>query len=297
VKSVWPEAPVLGFVSFGWFGFVNLNNAPDSGKGNFTDYYLQKMKAASASAGVRLIDYLDLHWYPEATGIGASGAPVRIAFSRDVSPGVVTARVEAPRSLWDPGYREAGAIGDTVALVPRMQQKIDQGYPGTKLAFTEWNYGAGGDISGGVATADVLGVFGREGVGIANNWPSGNEPFTLAAYSAFRNYDGAGARFGDTSVSAQTSSIFSSSVYASVDSANPDHVVVVAINRRAAPTQATVHVLGASPPGFASVWVLTAASANLVAGAPLTATAGAPGTFSYEMPALSVSVLVPSATP
>ena len=303
VKSVWPEAPVLGLVSFGWSGYVSLNTAPDSGKGDFVVYYLNKMKAAEAAAGVRLIDYLDLHWYPEATGLGVAlpgkqPMPVRVAFTRDASPLVVQARVEAPRSLWDPGYGETswveGLAGGPIALIPRMKEKIAASYPGTNLAFTEWNYGAGTDISGAVATADVLGIFGREGVGLANNWPSGNEPFTLAAYRAFRNYDGAGARFGDTEVSAHTSSIFSSSVYASVDSTDPSRLVIVAINKRASPTTATVHLAGDSSAAFAAVWVLTGAAANLLLAASLTAET--PGTFTYEMPSLSVSVLVPSAT-
>ena len=42
--------------------------------------------------------------------------------------------------------------------------KIAAHYPGTKLSISEYNYGAGGDISGGIAQADVLGVFGREGL-------------------------------------------------------------------------------------------------------------------------------------
>jgi hypothetical protein len=247
-----------------------------------------------------LIDYLDLHWYPEAQGTGASGSSVRVVFGgNDNSAGVVEARVQAPRSLWDPGYTEqswiAGAAGGPIALIPRMQTKIEALYPGTKLAFTEWNYGGSGDISGGVATADVLGIFGREGVGMANIWPSGSGLFALAAISVFRNFDGAGARFGDTSVSAQTTSIYSSSVYASTDSTNPSRLVIVAINKRAAPTTATIRIVGDSASDRAAVWLLAGSSPVVQSAAPLTTTTL--GTFSYEMPPLSVSVLVPSAGP
>jgi hypothetical protein len=35
---------------------------------------------------------------------------------------------------------------------------------------TEWWYGRGGDISGGIAVADVLGLFAREGVYAATMW-------------------------------------------------------------------------------------------------------------------------------
>ncbi len=36
--------------------------------------------------------------------------------------------------------------------------------------MTEWWYGRGGDISGGIAVADVLGLFAREGVYAATMW-------------------------------------------------------------------------------------------------------------------------------
>jgi Glycoside hydrolase family 44 len=293
IKGVWPWAPVLGFVSYGWQGYLSLNGAPDAGKGDFVDYYLTQMKAAEDSDGQRLIDCLDLHWYPEAEGIGTSGNPTRIVFtSPDNASGMVEARVQAPRSLWDPNYREQSWIGGPIALIPRMQQKIDAHYPKTQLAFTEWNYGGGGDISGGVATADVLGIFGREGVAVANIWPSGPGAFTSAAVSVFRNFDGAGAAFGDVSISAQTTSIYSSSVYASLDSTNPSRVVVVAINKRPSTTTATVRILGGSSISGVAVWLLTGTNPVLQPAPALAATTS--GTFTYEMPALSVTVLVPT---
>jgi glycosyl hydrolase family 44 len=298
VKAVMPTAPVLGPVSYGWQGYVTLQNAPDAGGEDFINHYLTKMQAAETTAGMRLIDYLDLHWYPEALGRGADGKDARIVFgAADTSPGMVDARVQAPRSLWDPDYREkswiATNLGAPIALIPRMQKKIDDHYPGTKLAITEWNYGGGGDISGAVAAADVLGIFGREGVALANLWPIGPDTFCQAAIGLFRNYDGAGAQFGDTSVEAITTSNVSSSVYASIDSSNPSRLVIVAINKRADMTTATVRLTGDSA-ATAAVWVMSGTSPSIRAGAPLsTAT---PGTFSYDMPPLSISVLVP-ATP
>ena len=298
VKAVRADAPVLGFVSYGWQGYVTLQMAPDSDKGNFIDYYLKKMRAAELSEGRRLIDYLDLHWYPEATGTTQTGASLRIVFAAgdDNGPGMIEARVQAPRSLWDPTYREqswiSGMAGGAISLIPRIQNQIKKNYPGTKLSISEWNYGGGNNISGALATADALGIFGREGVELANVWPSGAEPFTQEALSVFRNFDGAGARFGDTAVSAQTSSIYSSSVYASVDAADPSRLVIVAINKRSEPTTATVRIAGDSTSLAAAVWVLTAAGPTISPGAPLNATE--PGTFTYAMPALSVSVLVPA---
>ncbi|MES1172219.1 MAG: glycoside hydrolase family 44 protein [Bacteroidota bacterium] len=296
VKNVWPWIPVLGFASYGWQGFVNLQGAPDATKGDFIDYYLDQMKAGEDDSGARAVDYLDLHWYPEAQGRSTSGTLARIVFAgSDSGPDMVQARVQAPRSLWDPSYREQSWIttnvGGPIMLIPRMQQKIEAHYPGTKLAITEWNYGGGEDMSGAVATADVLGIFGREGVGAANIWPSGRETFNVAAVGIYRNYDGVGARFGDTAVAARTSSIFSSSVYAAVESTNQSRLVIVAINKRAQPTAATLRIVGDSSSELAGVWVLAGTTPAIQAGPILTTTT--PGTFTYEMPALSVSVIVP----
>ena len=292
VKDVFPAALVTGFVSYGWYGYVTLQDAPDaSGKGEAIDYYLDKMKAAEATAGKRVIDFLDLHWYPEATGGGT-----RIT-AADTTAAVVSARVQAPRSLWDPAYKEASwivdAIGQPIRLLPRVREKIAAHYPGTGVAITEWNYGGGGHISGGVAAADVLGIFGREGVGVAAYWPlNANETFANAAFRAYRNFDGQGQAFGDTSIYASTSDVATATAYASIDAINPAHVIVVAINKNPAAKTAGIRI--AHPTAFTTLkpFTLTEAGAAVTAGASVAATAT--NAFVYTMPAMSVSVLVPT---
>lgn len=291
VKSLAPNAKTTGFVSYGFLGFVNLQNAPDaSGKGEFIDYYLAKMRAAEQQYGERLIDYLDLHWYPEAKGGG-----VRI-IGNDTSAAVVAARLQAPRSLWDSTYKEtswvADYLGAAVNLIPREKAKIAAGYPGTSLAFTEWNYGGGNHISGALAVADVLGIFGRDDVGLASYWNlNGSEPFAYAAFRAYRNFDGAGARFGDTSIHADTSRRDTSSVYASYDAANPSRVVIVAINKLATPAKAGITLAHASRFTSAQVYTVTSASSNVTPAGTITAVAQ--NAFAYTMPAYSISVIVP----
>ena len=128
------------------------------------------MKRAEEQNHRRLVHVLDVHWYPEARGA------TRIT-DKDVSPKTVEARLQAPRSLWDPTYTEkswiAATWGKPIRLIPWLQERIDANYPGTKLAMTEYNYGVGDHISGGLAQADVLGVFGREGVYLATYWGDG----------------------------------------------------------------------------------------------------------------------------
>jgi hypothetical protein len=113
-----------------------------------------------------------------------------------------------------------------------LKSKIDEHYPGTKLAFTEYNYGGSDHISGAIAQADVLGIFGREGVAAATYWPlSGNSTMVYAAIRLFTSYDGKDGRFGDTSIRAATSAVEKATVYASYEAANPSRMLIVAINK------------------------------------------------------------------
>ncbi|MDB4989429.1 MAG: hypothetical protein JWN04_4607, partial [Myxococcaceae bacterium] len=269
-KKAWPEAEVLGFVSYGYLGFVSLQKAEDADGRNFIEWYLDQARAAEQIEGVRLIDYLDLHWYPEA-----QGGDKRIV-GDEVDPEVVAARVQAPRSLWDSSYEEKSwvrdAAGGPIDLLHWVKAKVDARYPGTKLAFTEWNFGGGKHISGAVAVADVLGIFGRYGVGLATYWPmTSEEPFAVAAYYAFRNYDGQGSAFGDTQIAASTSNTSVASVYASIDSNDPTRTVIVAINKATTAKKAGIKVGHASAYGTARVWALTGKQAAVVSAPPLTA--------------------------
>jgi hypothetical protein len=297
IKAVWPAAPVLGFVSYGWNGFTTLQNAPDAnGKGDFIEYFLAHMKIAEANAGQRLVDYLDLHWYPEAKGGGA-----RIVF--DAAPTDATnlaayqdARLQAPRSLWDATYKESSWVADNIKapinLIPRIRQKIAANYPGTKMSFTEWNYGGGNDITGAIATADVLGILGRERVDMAHLWPlAQKEPFTSAGVRAFRNYDGKSGEFGDVGIAAANSDTVNTSVYAGLSSSNPNRVVVVAINKKSdVAVSAGIRLAHPANLGTAKVYVLAGSKPEIVLAPELAATDV--NAFAYSMPPRSVSVLV-----
>lgn len=305
VKAVWPTAEVSGFVSYGWLGYLYLQEASTSNDvktyGQFIPYYLDQMKAAEQTAGHRLVDYLDLHWYPETyvSDNYMNQSSTRITDQVDPSPQIQAARLQAPRSLWDPNYNEnnwvAQGIPGPIMLIPRIKAEIAAHYPGTKLAFTEYGYGGGHDISGGVAEADVLGIFGREGVDMATAflWPdsNGDNLYQIAGLQAFRNYDGNNHRFGDVSIHAVTTDDAASSVYASVASASVDQVAIIAINKKT--TSATAGITIAHPTQFhtAAVYTLTSAGPMLATAPAITAVAT--NAFNYTMPAMSVSVILP----
>ena len=197
IKQADPSAKTLGPVLWGWCAYFfsaldGCNIGTDyTSHGNtaFVPWYLQQMKAYEQAHGVRLVDYLDLHYYPQADGVSLSGAG---------NAATQALRLRSTRSLWDPTYVDeswiggAGWEGGIVKLIPRMKEWVTANYTGTKLAITEYNWGALDHINGAVAQADVLGIFGREGLDLATLWgpPTVNQPGAYA-FRMYRNYDGA----------------------------------------------------------------------------------------------------------
>ncbi|HEY2882338.1 MAG TPA: glycoside hydrolase family 44 protein [Pirellulales bacterium] len=318
IKSVVPNALVFGGVNYGWGGYVNLQNAPDPSSDstiatktllNFQADFLKQMKVADQAAGHRLVDVLDMHWYPEAQGTNG----VRI-INNETSDATVAARVQAPRSLWDPTYVEKSWITsdslpyqpsgtpmpfntNAIQLLPREQSLINQYDPGMKLAISEYNYGAGGHISGGVAEADALGIFGQQGVFAANWWPDGSTAtFTNSAFNMYLNYDTRGGKFGNTSIAAGTDSISTSAVYASEDAGNANRMVLVLINRATTASTATLNIASTSVLNLADAYQLAGTSATI---AHVMLNPAAPqwqfmgnNSLTYNMPGMSVTTLV-----
>jgi len=191
------------------------------------------MKGLEQKYHRRLVHVLDVHWYPEARG-------TKRITDNDSSPKTIEARVQAPRAFWDPTYREKSWIDDSwgkpIRLIPWLREKIAKQYPGTKLSMTEYDFGGGGDISGGLAQADALGALGREGVFLANYWGNGpgNDalpPYVAAAFKLFRNYDGSGGTYGDTAVAVKIGDEAKASVYAATDSKKPRVLTILVINK------------------------------------------------------------------
>jgi len=291
IKAVAPAAKVFGFVSYGWNGYVTLQDAPDANGRDFIDTLLDALAADEAQSGVRAVDVLDLHWYPEATGGGQ-----RITVD-DASADVAAARVQAPRSLWDPAYTETSWITQystqgPIELIPRMKGKIAQHDPGLELSISEYYYGGGADISGAVAEADALGVFGAQGLFAATLWHLGStdDAFIKGGFAAFRDYDGAGATFGDTSIHADSDHVDQVSAYAGLDPGAWDRLVIVAINRSTSARSAGIAVTHGVRFGHAEVWQLTAAASRPVhqADQPITLT----NAFVAQLPAMSVTTFV-----
>jgi mannan endo-1,4-beta-mannosidase len=204
IKAADPAALVLGPASWGATEMVNFQNAPDWGayraQGSFLAAYLDAFRQASERAGHRLLDRLDVHWYPFSR---------RGALFRTENPVLVPALLDAPRSLDEEGLCEdswvAAALGCAreaklrLPLLPSLRELVAERFPGTGLSIGEYNYGGAGQMASGLAVADALGRFGRCGVATATHWGS------LAGWigEAFRLYrlpDSTGETFGATAL-------------------------------------------------------------------------------------------------
>jgi hypothetical protein len=255
IKRVAPDAIVFGPATATYVGYLNLGRFPSPdpryGTQSFTDVYIEQVAAAERAAGRRLIDVYDLHWYP-AAGTRA-GEILNDYATQDAE--MLQARLQAPRSLWDATYREnswvADVVGGPINMLPRLRETIAARNPGMRIAITEYYYGRAGDISGGVVQADLLGIFGREGVFAASLWPqagvyaqpwAGNGAnawaYAFGAFRSYLDYDGQGARFGDNSVTTTVTDRVNFSAYGSIDAQN--RVVMVVINKRATAQQAAI---------------------------------------------------------
>ncbi len=234
VKNVDPYLEIFGPVLYGFNAYYDFQSAPDwdSVKAGtnyqwFIDYYLDQMRLAEISSGKRLLDVLDIHWYPEARGDN------RITETNANTTADKFARVQAPRTLWDNNYMENSWIGQWfgayLPLIPRLKSSIDEFYPGTKLAFTEFSYGGENDISGAIAMADVLGIFGKYDVYLGTYWQLDSPSnYISSAYKMYRNYDGNNSTIGDYFLPSETSESVSTSVYGSLsESGSQIHLIVI----------------------------------------------------------------------
>ena len=244
IKSVDPSAFILGpsdFTLGGWVGSADQQGGLLAG-----EYYLQQMAAYERANHLRLIDFFDEHYYFDVSNPAA--------------------QLASTRTLWDPKFNggtwvEKYAFKGPMRLIPRFKEWISTYYPGTKLAISEYSIDSGKkSIIDAIAEMDVLGIFGREQLDFANMWtpPAPTDPIAFA-FRMFRNYDGNGHGFGETSVSARSNEESSLSLYAA--ERNADHALtILAINKTAAPITSAIVLKGAQLPSSANVFEYSAAN-------------------------------------
>jgi hypothetical protein len=293
IKSADPGALTLGPVLWGWSAYFYSaadtvgggdwwNRCPDRkahGDVPLVEWYLQQMRAYEQTHGTRILDYLDLHYYPQAAGVTLS--PVGDAATQ-------SRRLRSTRSLWDPSYVDESWIAEPVRLIPRMREWVDRHYPGTKLAISEYCWGGHEDINGALAQADVLGIFGREGLDLATLWatPEPEDPGAFV-FRMYRNYDGEGAAFGETSVGATSSDQARIAIYAA-ETGSGD-LTLMLINKTAEDLEPELRLENFTATGSAQVYRYSAVDLTRIV-READATVDAAGTV--HLPASSITLLV-----
>jgi len=228
IKQQEPEAQVTGPVTWGYcdlFGSaadncVAGNDRAAHGGLPFVAWYLQQVCANPLPGGKRLVDYLDLHYYPQ----NPNDAPTDIVGSAD-DAATAGRRLRSLKELHDPAWISESwfaDLGDSdgnhyskPGFIPRVRGWIDQYCPGTKLAITEYNWGGDGTASGAVAQAEALAIFAREGVDLAARWvaPAASSKVEQA-FRLFLNYDGTGGAVAGDSVAAASANADQVGAYA-----------------------------------------------------------------------------------
>jgi len=227
IREVDPKARICGPEEWGWTGFKYsphdawfgathgwnnlLRPLPDRrsrGGEDFLPWLLRRIGEEEKRAGIRLLDVVTVHFYPQGGEFGGTVG----------GPDLFKRRNESTRSLWDPNYVDPTWIRDKVRLIPRLKEWVSRNLPGREIGITEYSWGADGHINGATAQADILGIFGREGLNIANRWtyPGEGSP-TQRAFVMYRTVDSGKRGFGDRSVSCSSPDPDDLSAFAALD--------------------------------------------------------------------------------
>ena len=114
LKTIDPTAQTFGPAVWGWTAYfysaldwsadgawwANPLDRNAHGGTPFLEWYLQQMQAYEQQHGVRILDYLDIHFYPQHVALSPAGDEAMQAL-----------RLRSTRSLWDPTYTDESGIG------------------------------------------------------------------------------------------------------------------------------------------------------------------------------------------
>ncbi len=276
IKTTDPTAQVMGPSDFTLGGWIGTSADMTEHGGLYAgQWYLQQMRSYAQKNGKRVLDYFDEHYYGGSTTDNAY-------------------ELESTRSFWDPTYNSGTWVEQyyfgNMQLIPRFQSWIQQYYPGTKLAFSEYSWGDHTTITGALAEADILGIFGRQPVDFADMWdpPNPTDP-TAYSFRLFRNYDGQGSEYGDTWVNATSSNQSQLALYGAQRTSDGALTLVV-INKSAGSLTSSISLANFSPVSTASFYTYSSANLQQIVQQPALEVANSEVTATF--PAQSASVIV-----
>ena len=302
IKSADPTAKVIGPGLWGWSAYFRStrdledpNGDPDYERTrlDFLPYYLQEMRRFEEQNGYRLLDYLDVHYYAQGYIDGVSIWEDSVSSS----PTTNALRMRSTKDLWDRNYRSESWIDQPTYVIPRLKEWIAQYYPGTKLSLSEYRWGGFDTIGGALTQAELLGIFGREDVGMAMVWdaPKLGTPGDYA-FRIYRNYDNRGSMFGDLSLRASSSNSDLLSIYAAKRSADGATTLMV-INKADFGINSDIALSGAENTTSAQVYQYSSADLATILVRPNLAFANGFANFDFPAHSITLFVLTNSNTP
>lgn len=280
VKNFGPAA--WGWCEYFYSAADGCSNGPDKashGNMDFLEWYAQQVCQYNATNNVKVVDYLDIHYYPQS-GVSLNSLEDSATAAK---------RLRSLKSLYDPTYIDESWIGQAVNLIPRMRSIISSRCSWLKLSISEYNFGNDDIITGALAQAEALAIFGREGVAAAMRWVA-PAPNTLVenAFKLFLNYTGTGAQVTGSSVKATSNDVDTIGAYAIINTSTST-IFALAFNK--ATSTKTVNFTISNRltlSGAADVYQFSQASPSLrKLSSTLTVTNGA---FSLLAPAWSASL-------
>ncbi len=240
VKSADPSAKVIGPSEWGWIAYYCDAASFDGGTchppqdtsdgfgGTAVAAFLDAMRPTGN------LDDFDLHYYPAGGGTD----------------------LNITRSLWDPTYTDPSYIDRKIDLIPRMKQWVADHDPGIPISLSEYNMDLGGsdNTADTLLQADALGIFAREGLDMATEWdaPQAGDP-EANAFRLYRDYDGAGGRFGDVYKTSTSSDQGQLAIYGALRG-DGSAMTIAVINKTSTSMTAPIALPNFDVGGDASVW-------------------------------------------
>ena len=192
IRNADPQALIAGPAEWGWTGYfysakdaeAGVTLRPDRrahGDVPLLPWYLKQLREHDRTTGKRVLDVLDVHFYPQGNGV----------YSGNADPATAALRLRSTRALVGPELQ--GRVVDRRARAPAAAAEgmgpaelpgpgdLDRRVQLRRRAAHERRAGARGS----------LGRFGTEGIDYAFYWfePPPNSP-VYWAFRAFRNFDG-----------------------------------------------------------------------------------------------------------
>ncbi len=273
-----PAAVRLGPVSCCWYFYwrsaTGASDTSSHGGVDFLPWWLNEVAWSDAVSGSRTLDMFDIHAYPD----GPDATTLTPAQQRALATRIY-------RDWWDPTYTSEASyianggfsiepVDSKPFRIPRMRALVNQIYPGTAFAMTEWSAELAGttgaqrasDFSTALGDTDAYGLLGRERVSLSTRWtaPVSTNP-NYQALKLFTNYDGAHHGFGSTSVQAtHTADPNLFSVYAALNSTGTSLTIMVVNKDPANAAQVAFTTTGFTPGGTESTYTLSQSSPTAI---------------------------------